>query len=171
MTTTNPPFLSHIDQVCVVTRDLHRAMERYHTLLGMGPFQVYTFSAPRVKDMTYRGKPTDFAMKVAFTQYPTANGRLAFELIEPIKGPTIYHEFLERNHEGIQHFGVYVSNLEQAIEEARQYGFEVIQSGRGYGKGGDGGFAYIGTEGELGAIFELIEAPAERYAPEEVYPS
>ncbi len=159
------PF-SKIDQVCVVVRDLRRAMERYRRLLNLFPWRIYTFSAPVVQDMTYRGKPADYSMRVAFTQC----GPVQFELIEPLKGPTIYHEFLERHGEGIHHFGVWVPNLEQAVAEARLAGFEVIQSGRGYGVRGDGGYAYLNTEMALGAIYELIEVPSERRPPEEIYP-
>lgn len=159
------PF-SRVDQVCVVVRNLHRAMEQYHRLLGVGPWRVYTFGAPRVKQMTYRGQPADFRMNVALTQC----GAVQLELIEPLQGPTIYHEMLERHGEGIHHFGVWVPSLDEAVAQARAAGFEVIQSGRGYGVQGDGGFAYLGTEETLGAIFELIEVPSERYPPDEVYP-
>ncbi len=166
MTDPRLPF-SKIDQICVVVRDIHAAMEQYRTLMGLGPWRVYTFSAPRVKDMTYRGKPAEYSMRVAFAQC----GALQFELIQPVQGPTIYHEFLERNGEGIHHFGVWVPSLTRAIEDARAAGFDVIQSGRGYGVRGDGGYAYLDTEKVLGAIYELIEIPAERYPPDEVYPA
>lgn len=159
--------ISKIDQVCVVVRDLHRAMDQYWSLLGIGPWSVYTFGAPIVKDITYRGRPVDSSMRVAFAQ----NGALQIELIQPLRGPTIYHEFLERNGEGIHHFGVRVPSLEKAVAEARAAGFEVIQSGRGYGANGDGGYAYLGTEDALGAIYELIELPSERRPPEEIYPA
>lgn len=159
--------ISKIDQVCVVVRDLRRAMDQYRSKLGLEPWRIYTFGAPRVKDMTYRGQPANFSMHVAFAQF----GAVQFELIQPLTGPTIYHEFLERNGEGIHHFGVWVPNLDRAIAEARAAGFEVIQSGRRYGVRGDGGFAYLDTERALGAIYELIEVPAERYPPDEVYPA
>ncbi len=159
--------ISKIDQVCVVARDLRRAMEQYRLKLGLEPWRIYTFGAPRVKDMTYRGQPADFSMRVAFAQF----GAIQFELIQPLTGPTIYDELLERSGEGIHHFGVWVPNLDRAVSEARTAGFEVIQSGRGYGVHGDGGFAYLDTDRALGAIYELIEVPAERYPPDEVYPA
>ena len=45
-----------------------------------------------------------------------------------------------------------------------------MQSGRGYGRLGDGGFAYLDTERELGLILELIEIPKERIPPEAEFP-
>jgi methylmalonyl-CoA/ethylmalonyl-CoA epimerase len=46
----------------------------------------------------------------------------------------------------------------------------VIQSGRGYGRWGDGGYAYLDTEESLGMILELIEVPRERVPPEREFP-
>jgi len=56
------------------------------------------------------------------------------------------------------------------VEEARQSGYEVIQSGRGHGVRGDGKFAYLSTEGDLFTVYELMELVSERYPPERVYP-
>jgi hypothetical protein len=54
--------------------------------------------------------------------------------------------------------------------EAERQGFTVLQSGRGYGRFGDGGFAYFDTEASLGVILELIEVLRERVPPEAEYP-
>lgn len=159
--------ITKIDQVCIVVRDLRAAMERYWNQLGVGPWRVYTFSAPLVKDLTYRGRRVDYSMRLAFAQY----GAFQLELIQPLQPPSLYHEFLERNGEGIHHFGVWVPNLAEAVAQARAAGFEVIQSGQRYGVRGDGGYAYLDTEKMLGAIYELIEVPAERYPPDEIYPA
>jgi hypothetical protein len=163
----DPRFpIQKIDQVCVVVRDLRRAMEQYWTTLGIGPWRVFTYGKPQVRRLTYRGQEANFQMRLAFAQTPT----VMIELIEPTRGPSIYHEFLERGGEGIHHFGVIVPNLEDGIAKARQAGFEVIMSGHGTGVTDDGGFAYLSTEDRLGAIFELIEFPSQRRPPEEVYP-
>jgi hypothetical protein len=49
-------------------------------------------------------------------------------------------------------------------------GYEVIQSGRGYGVEGDGAFAYFSTSDRLATLVELIQLPAQRYPPDGVYP-
>ncbi len=160
------PF-GKIDQVCVVTPDLRRAMEQYRSLLGLEPWRILGFGPDTVRRLTYRGRPATYRMLVAFAQL----GSLQYELIQPLEGPTIYHEFLERNPGGgIHHFGVWVPSLEAAVAQARALGFAEIQGGRGTGLGDDGGFAYLDTESALGAILELIEVPRERRAPQEVYP-
>jgi methylmalonyl-CoA/ethylmalonyl-CoA epimerase len=160
------PF-GRVDQVGLVVRDLHVAMERYWALMGLGPWRVYTYGAPFVKDLTYRGQPGTYRMQIALT---TKDG-LMYELIQPLAGPSLYHEFLERNGDGIHHLGAFVPNFDRAIADCRALGFAVLQSGRGYGVQGDGGYAYLDTVASLGAIYELIEIPAERYPPEEIYPA
>jgi hypothetical protein len=165
----SPPLfpIAKIDQVCVVVRDLRQAMEHYVKVLGIGPWRVYTYGAPLVRRLTYRGQPADYQMRLAFCQTPS----VMLELIEPTRGPTIYQEFLERSGEGIHHFGVFVPNLAKGIAQAQAAGFEVIMSGHGTGVTDDGGYAYLDTEASLGAIFELIELPSVRHPPEEIYPT
>jgi methylmalonyl-CoA/ethylmalonyl-CoA epimerase len=158
--------LQEISQVCVVVRDLDRAMRHYWEILGIGPWRVYTYGPPLVKDQTYRGKPATYRMRLAIANV----GNLMFELIQPLEGPSIYHEFVDRCGEGLHHLGIFVPNLDAAIAEWKDRGYEVLMSGRGYGVRGDGGYAYLTTEGDLSAILELIEIPAERYPPEAVYP-
>ena len=45
-----------VNQVGFVVRDLDKAMAAYWRV-GVGPWRVYTYGAPLVKDITYRGKP------------------------------------------------------------------------------------------------------------------
>lgn len=163
---TEPTFpLAKVDQVGMVVRDLRRAMEHYVNVLGIGPWRVYTYGSPLVRRMTFRGQPADFELYLAFCQTPS----VMLELIEPRRGPSLHAEFLEKCGEGIHHFGVFVPNLEEGIAKASAAGFEVLMSGQGTGPNGDGGFAYLGTEDSLTALFELIEAPSVRYPPEEIF--
>ena len=164
--------LSHLpigqfNQIGIVVRDLHAAMAQYAEQLGLRPWSVYTFTIPPVKEMTYRGKPASFKIRVAFAML----GPLQVELIEPITGPTIYDEFFAKQPEGgLHHIGIWVPDLAAAVAQAREKGIDVIQSGRGYGVSGDGGFAYLDTEPKLGVIYELIELPGERRPPDEIFP-
>ncbi len=158
--------IEKIDQVCVVVRDLQRAMEHYWTTLGIGPWRVYTFGAPPMREFTYRGRPANYRMRIGMA----TKAGLVFELIQPLEGPSIYHEFLDRNGEGIHHFGLFIPNLDDAIAQAKEAGYAVIQSGRGTGMSGEGGFAYLSTEDDLSAIFELIELPKDRRPHDRIYP-
>jgi hypothetical protein len=84
------------------------------------------------------------------------------ELIQPLAGPSIYHEFTEQGRTGLHHLGVFVDNLDAAITLMEEAGYRVTQTARGYGQGGDGGFAYFDTDRDLGVVVEAIEIPAIR---------
>jgi len=160
--------LKAINQIGFVVEDIDKAMEAYWKYFGIGPWKVYNFGSPVVKDTKFRGKPEDFHMTIAIAKV----GELDFELIEHKDGDTIYKEFMARNPMGgVHHLAWFVKNIDEAVREMEQLGFKVIQSGRGYGKDGDGGFAYLSTEDELGALFELLEVPSERIPPHRVYPA
>lgn len=158
--------VTQVNQIALVVRDLDAAMRHYWELLGVGPWKVYTYGTPLVRDMTYRGKPQEFRMRIALAQV----GAMVVELIQPLSDHNIYVEHLDRKGEGLHHVGVFVPSFDRAVADARRQGFSVLQSGRGYGRLGDGGFAYLDTEATLGLILELIEVPRERVPPEAEYP-
>ena len=158
--------IKHIDQMALIVRDLDESLRRYWETLGIGPWKVYTYGPPLVPRMTYRGKVQSYRMRLAFTQV----GNLQLELIQPLLGESIYQEHLDRHGQGLHHIGVFVASLDEAISEATDNGYVVIQSGRGYGKAGDGGYAYLDTEESLGTTLELIEVPRERVPPEMEFP-
>ena len=159
--------IGHLDQVGIVVRDLEAAMRRYHDLLGIGPWRVYTYGPDLVKEMTYRGRRQDFTMRIALT---TLNGWI-LELVESVAGPNIYEEFMAAHGEGIHHLMTIVEDFDGEVARFQALGYELIQSGRGYGASGDGGFAYFDTTADLGLILELVAIPRERITPEAVYPS
>lgn len=155
-----------INQIALVVEDLDAAVRRYWDVLGIGPWRIYTYGPPLVKDMTYRGRPHEHRMRLAIAYA----GDLMLELIQPLSGENIYVEHLRRKGPGLHHVGVGVPSLAEAVAKAGAAGFQVLQSGRGQGLHGDGGYAYLDTEDLLGMIVELIEFPKERVAPEAVYP-
>jgi 4-hydroxyphenylpyruvate dioxygenase-like putative hemolysin len=157
-------IFNRVDQVGLVVKDLQKSMEHYWNDFGIGPWDIFTFEAPLIQDMTIRGKPADYRMKLALTRL----GKLTIELIQPLEGNTTYKEFLEEKGEGIHHLGVFVEDMDEGIARLKEQGIEVIQSGRFP----DGGYAYMDTEERLGAIFELIQLSSwgENMTPQEKYP-
>jgi len=158
--------VTRFNQIALVVRDLEATMRQYWDLLGIGPWRVYTYGPPLVPIMTYRGRSQSYRMRLALADV----GDLMLELIQPLSGESIYAEHLEQKGEGLHHMGVFVPVFDEAITEALSLGHTVIQSGRGYGRWGDGGFAYLDTQEALGMILELIEIPRERVPPEAVFP-
>ena len=83
-------------QVAYVVRDLDAAMKRHWEVCGMGPWHVYEFSAPKVRDYMYRGKPATHSCLIAVTkgEWPQV------ELMQPVSGRSIYDEHLEARARG-----------------------------------------------------------------------
>lgn len=161
-TAPGPSFSGRpVGQVGIVVRDLDTAAERLSLTVAAGPWRIYTYSGETLAERTYRGRPGAFAMRLALNaQTPM------IELIQPLEGPSIYHEWLDTHGEGLHHLAVWVDSVDAAIAEMAAAGFGVLQSGRGFGAGGDGAFAYFDTGPALGVVYEAVELPARRREPE-----
>ena len=159
------PF-GRLAQVGIVVRELDRSVRMYSELLGLAGWKGYTYGPRLLEDMTYRGDAGTFSMRIALSDSDPV-----VELIEPIDGPSLYEEWLDEHGEGLHHVGVRVPSLAEAVERARTAGYEVLQSGRGYGLDGDGGFAYLDTLDDIRIIVELLEFPARRRPPEMTWPA
>jgi hypothetical protein len=160
MRMVNP--LRRINQVCIVVRDLQKTMERYWEDLGIGPWKIYQFEGPLLREMTIKGKPAKYKMSLALCQMDN----IFLELIQPLSGETIYKEFLEEKGEGLHHLGFFVDDLDQALRNFEMSGIGTIQTGRFQ----RGGFAYLDTQEKLGTIFELIERSKPPHPPIRIWP-
>lgn len=155
-----------IAQIAIIVPDLEEAVENYWKLFGINDWHFYTYGKPLVKRMTYHGQPAEYKMRVALSYF----GPMRVELIEMVEGDTIYADFVEEHGYGVHHFGVLVQDIQKAITEAEATGFKMIMDGAGFGRDGDGHYAYIDTEEALGFTIELIERPEGRMPPEKIYP-
>ena len=115
-----------VDQLAVVVRDLDRALERYWSQLGIGPWDVCTYGPNRRSRMTFRGHDHPYTMKLGLA----SGGPTLYELIESVSGPSIYDEFLQQRGEGLHHFGYDVDDIEQAIAAMESRGNVLLQCGR-----------------------------------------
>ncbi len=155
-----------IAQLAIIVKDLDKAVKNYWHLFGIGPWHYYTYGKPLVKQMTYHGRETEYKMRLALSQI----GPLRLELIEVMEGDTIYADFVKKHGYGFHHLGILTDDIEKKIAEAEARGIRMIQDGSGYGKEGDGHYAYLDTEDILGVTLEFIERPKERVQPEKIYP-
>ena len=153
--------------MAIIVEDLDKAVENYWNLFGIGNWRFYTYGKPLVRRMTYHGKPGNYRMRVALSYL----GHMRIELIEMLEGDTVYADFVEGHGYGVHHFGVLVDDMEEAIAQAEAAGLKMTMDGAGFGRDGDGHYAYLDTEDKLGVTIELIERPTGRMPPEKVYPS
>ena len=160
-------FLSQgIAQTAMVVEDLNRVVENYYRHFGIGPWHFYTYEKPFVKNMTVRGKPADYRMRIALSWF----GPSRIELIQHLEGDSVYREFIMKHGYGVQHLGFLVDDMKRAVEEAGEAGFSVIMDGSGFGADGDGHYAYLDTDEAFGTTLELIQRPARKLPPERIYP-
>ncbi len=155
-----------IGQIGILVPDLERAAHSYAALWRVKPWVVYTYGPETVPEMTYRGEPATHAMRLAL-----AGEAPQIELVQPLRGPSIYDEFVEARGFGLHHVGVIVEELAPSAASMSAAGYELIQSGAGYGLDGDGGYAYFDTEDDLGMLVEIIERPKRRREPEARWPA
>lgn len=159
--------LPAINQIAVVVEDLETAMESYHNLFNIGPWEVFEAEAPSLSERTYHGDPEEYAMRLGFADA----GDLQVELIESKHGPNIYADQIENSGEGFHHIA-YFSDSEPEIREMNKKfedaGISMIQSGNLLGTD----FWYFDTKDLLnGLIFEtgvLRENPNR--VPDKIYP-
>lgn len=152
-----------IKQIGIVVNNMKEAVKKYYHVLGYGPWSVYKYAPPEMANVNYRGKPSDLSFLAAFTWV----GNVQLELIQPLKGPSIYYEHLEKRGEGLHHIKEYVDDCQAVIDEFKQKGIQVIQSGRfGFGE-----YYYFDTEPVLGISFEISTSGGRKHRePDWKYP-
>ena len=154
-----------VGQIGIVVRDLESACRRYSALWQCGPWRVYTYGPELLSSQSLRGRPSDYSVRIALN--PTSP---QLELLQPLRGPSVYEEWLERRGEGIHHLAAYVEDADAAIASFAAAGYPVVQEGRGFGVDGDGAFVYFDTEHDLGYLLEVVQPPRVRRGPERVIP-
>jgi len=143
-----PVKLPPVQQVCIVVKDIDRAIEYYTSTFGMGPFRI---SDVDMEGVLLRGKPISTRIKVAFAE----SGPLQIELIQPVEGKNIYTEFLDSKGEGLHHLAFQVNDLDAMLAKLAKEGIEPTFH-KSYPELGIA-FAYLNTDRIGGVIFELIE--------------
>jgi hypothetical protein len=88
-----------VQQVCTVVDDFEDTLTRLSDHLGIGPFRCWHFQAPTLYDTTFRGQPAEWTMKLGITWL----GDLQYEVIQPMRGASLYREHLEKRGRGVQH--------------------------------------------------------------------
>ncbi len=152
-------------QIAFAVRDLERSLSAFDDLFGAGPWNIYTLGPERLSEMEYRGRKVEFRFRHALTTW----GPVQLELVQPLSGPNVYTEHLERHGEGVQHLGTYVEDIGRTRQELEARGWTLVQWGSGFGRTGDGAFAYFETPA-FGTLVEIIHAPTVRHDPDLVWP-
>jgi hypothetical protein len=164
--TLSNSFLGDNIQICVVTRDFRRTMEGL-VRAGIGPWRVYTFGPETVSELTYRGEPANYSMKLCLA----FSGGMMWEIVQPLTGPNLYEEFLEKHGEGVHHVAFGCNNIpwQERLDAFAAHGYQMVQSGLWQDRVP---YAYFDTEADTTTMIEIFDIPADFVLPEpeEWYP-
>jgi hypothetical protein len=115
------PALGPAFQLGIIVRDIEAAMQHYIKTLGIGPF-IYMEDAGAI-DCTYRGKPTDVKIHVAFSY----TDNMQVELIQQYNdAPSPYRDFLASGREGLQHIAYYANEFREAVRQLEAGGLRHV---------------------------------------------
>ena len=143
-------MLKEVVHVCLVVRDVEKTAKTFGDKFGIGPFEVRLKHYPLSK-ADLRGQPVEYTLKFGYAKV----GPIVLELVETVKGETIYNEFLEKNGEGIHHIGFPTPlPFDSELEKWRRNGIQPLQVSRLDNP--EEGWAYMDTQGLVGCILEIL---------------
>ena len=135
------------NHVCIVVKDIQKTMEFLSSLLGIKPWELV--ESTQGKDVVTVGDP--FTIKLAAANWG-ALGPVALELIQPVKGNSVWAQFLQAKGEGIHHIAYGAPNFDKEVSKLKKDGGTLIASGIFGGKR----WAYFDTQ-PGGTVLEIME--------------
>ncbi|MDR1559567.1 MAG: VOC family protein [Clostridiales bacterium] len=108
-------------QIALVVKDIEKAAREWANLFGV-PVPEVRFDPPRENpDLTYRGNPAYYGLKIAVIKA----GQFVIELHEPDEHDSTFKEFLDKHGNGVHHLGFEVGERRDAIiNELERNGYE-----------------------------------------------
>ena len=133
-----------------VVRDIESAMKHWIEVMGVGPW--FYIEDVKTDWFKHRGVASDMRMSVALAN----SGDLQIELIQQRNdAPSMYREFLDAGHEGLQHMSYWTTEYQSLYNHALSLGYVVGHEGSIGGE--KGRFAYFDTQQHPGTIVEISD--------------
>ena len=157
-----------ITQVSLAVKDLDATMARYHRAFGWAPWQVFDHVAPVHHRTELRGEPVAYSLRGAEVYV----GSLNFELLQPLSGPNLWSEFMDRRGEGVASIATMFLERHDgdAVKRAfkDEFGCDVIMKAD---IGDHIEYYYLDTERQFGCLIESGSGHAIDFVkPAQVYP-
>jgi catechol 2,3-dioxygenase-like lactoylglutathione lyase family enzyme len=129
-----------------VVRDVEKTAKRLEGILGISSWTIRVIEP---ESATFHGKEVSNTFKIAMGDF----GNQRIELLQPVKGKSVYAEHLKKSREGFHHIAIRIpqDRLNEVIEKLEGQGGEVVQTGR---VGAGPGYYYIDMK-EMGLVIEL----------------
>jgi len=135
-------------QQAYVVADLEEAMSAFSKTVGCDKWTTFPAVGTPYR---YRGRDIESSVALAFSR----SGRVQIELLHPIDGEGLTHDFLAEHGPGAHHIGFLVDDADAETDRAAADGIEAVMSGHI----GTLHFVYLDTFDDLGLYVELIEDP------------
>jgi hypothetical protein len=149
-----------IKQLGIIVENAEETAKNYWEMLGVGPWMLIDFKPPHLTDVTLYGIPihndVPLHTKAAIAQW----GDLQIELLQPVKGPSTYRDFLKTRGQGIHHLSfAQIEDHDEMISGFHRMGIEKESSGL---LGGAITFTYLASQQDLGTIFEALKIDSNK---------
>ncbi|MBR0816063.1 MULTISPECIES: VOC family protein [Bradyrhizobium] len=133
-----------------VVRDIQAAMKHWIEVMRVGPW--YYMDRVKTDWFRHRGQDSAVEMSIALAN----SGDLQIELIQQRNdAPSLYKEFLDAGHEGLQHMSYWSLDYQALYDKALGLGYRIGHEGQ---IGGDKGrFAYFDTQAHPGTVIEISD--------------
>jgi 4-hydroxyphenylpyruvate dioxygenase-like putative hemolysin len=143
--------LPQISQIGVWVHDLDRAVDHYHSIFGVGPFNIHDFQPDK---HWYLERPSPIKMRLA----KAAWGALELELVQPVEGKSIHRDHLQIHGEGLGHLGFKVAKYETVFDAFVRAGFPCLERAETYYIAYDGWVkaAYFDTRRMGGVVCQIM---------------
>jgi methylmalonyl-CoA/ethylmalonyl-CoA epimerase len=135
-------------QVAYVVRDLAAAEAWFQKILGV-PSWVRMENIAFGADCSFRGRPSDSAVHLSVGYLRGTQ----IELIEPLRGESLYTEFLAAKGPGLHHLAFDVPDFAGTVAALRASGLELLAQGR-VGPGSE--FAYFDCASAEASVIEIL---------------
>ena len=133
-----------------VVRDIQAAMDHWIKVMGVGPW--YYIDRVKIDYFRHRGRDSDIEMSIALAN----SGDLQIELIQQRNAaPSMYREFLDAGHEGLQHMSFWTMDYQTLYDRALALGYRIGHEGQIGGERGR--FAYFDSEAHPGTVIEISD--------------
>ena len=157
-----------ITQVSLAVTDLDATMDLYHRAFGWAPWQVFDHVLPVHHNTEVRGDAVHYALRGAEVYV----GRLNFELLQPLEGPNLWSEFIDRRGEGVASIAtMFLERTDgDAVKRAfsEEFGAKVIMKAE---IGDHIEYYYLDTESSFGCLIESGSGHAIDFVqPAKVHP-
>lgn len=138
-----------LDHLGFVVQDIEKATKKFSDYLGIKDWKILTIKPPELYDTMLYGCEVTHSFKIATAQF----GDTKIELLMPVKGNSVYSEFLNEGNKGFHHLCLLFKSreeLKRIREKLIKKGGKIIQSGKIKNKSF---YQYVEKEG---IILELL---------------